>query len=758
MGGGSAQKPTRFGTLDFQTSQLGAPIPILWGRNKISFNVLWTGPLHSKKLGKMSGKGGGKTTAYKYSCALILGLAEGPLGGVLRSWVTGQEYDSLSYLNLELITGTESQSAPAWITANYPDQAVSYARTAYIYTQGYNLGETPTMPDISFEADGFRSGSCAFGGNTLPDANPADILSDFVTANQYGLDPGATYIDATSLALYKSYCQSQGIWFSPYLRSTEQATSIIQRWAQLSNTWIFYSGIKLKTVPLGVQSLSNFGATYTPVLTPLYDLGPADFTVAQPGDCPVMVTRIDPMDGYNRVEIDCKNRNAGAPLVQTSSRYASDPVQWNDMVSEDTYGQLQSLTVSADEICEPVIGARIATLIGQRSTYIRNNYEFSTDGRFILLEPGDIVTLTDPGLRLVRMPVRITDVSEDDKWVLKFKAEECPTSLGVLTDPTPQTNQAAPAATMTNAPGSVNQPLIFEPSAAMTGGQPEIWVGASGGTDWGSADVYLSTDGTNYALVGSLPGPLAQGVLTAALPSTPDPDTTDTLAIDLTESVGLITSATTDANADKFLTASMVDTELLAYGTVNQTGTYTYGLTYLRRGIYSTTIAAHASGAQFWRVDPSSVLVIPLQQQFVGTTLHFKFCSSNTYGAETQDISTVTDYTYTPAGVSFAAGSGSTATIAPATPAGLAATAVAGGFSLAWMASADGTISQYRIYAAPGSGASFLSAMLVGAAPAPTAVAVVYGQASGAAETVFLVAVNGAGASAPTAGVNVTPL
>ena len=60
MGGGSAQKPTRFGTLDFQTSQLGAPIPTLWGRNKISFNVVWTGPLHSKKLGKMSGKGGGK--------------------------------------------------------------------------------------------------------------------------------------------------------------------------------------------------------------------------------------------------------------------------------------------------------------------------------------------------------------------------------------------------------------------------------------------------------------------------------------------------------------------------------------------------------------------------------------------------------------------------------------------------------------------------------------------------------------------------
>ena len=42
-----------------------------------------------------------------------------------------------------------------------------------------------------------------------------------------------------------------GIAFSPVLDTQEQVSQILDRWAQLSNTWIFWSGGSLKFVPLG---------------------------------------------------------------------------------------------------------------------------------------------------------------------------------------------------------------------------------------------------------------------------------------------------------------------------------------------------------------------------------------------------------------------------------------------------------------------------------------------------------------------------
>src|SRR5207237_1755541 len=76
----------------------------------------------------------------------------------------------------------------------------------------------------------------------------------------------------------------------------------------------------------------------------------------------------------------------------------------------------------------------------------------------------------------------------------------------------------------------------------------EIWVALSGGANWGGAQVWISSDGSSYALAGTVNSLAVQGVLTADLPPHSSPDATNTLSVDLTESYGQLASvSSTDA-------------------------------------------------------------------------------------------------------------------------------------------------------------------------------------------------------------------
>src|SRR5712691_3860680 len=94
-------------------------------------------------------------------------------------------------------------------------------------------------------------------------------------------------------------------------------------------------------------------------------------------------------------------------------------------------------------------------------------------------------------------------------------------------------------------PGNTNPPIIFEPPAALSGGDLDVWLIASGGVNWGGCQIWVSSDGNTFAMAGTLYRGARQGVLTATLPSHADPDTADTLAVDLSQSQGQMLSGTT---------------------------------------------------------------------------------------------------------------------------------------------------------------------------------------------------------------------
>src|SRR3984893_13797149 len=126
-----------------------------------------------------------------------------------------------------------------------------------------------------------------------------------------------------------------------------------------------------------------------------------------------------------------------------------------------------------------------------------------------------------------------------------------PIGVGTALSYPKETGAGAPLDPLVD-PGDTNPPVIFEPPPGLTGGATEAWIIATRGIKWGGCQLWLPLDGTPYAYAGTIYRGGRQGVLPASLPSHADPDTTNTLAVDLTESQGQLLSGTT-ADADAFV-------------------------------------------------------------------------------------------------------------------------------------------------------------------------------------------------------------
>lgn len=451
-GGTNSTQPTVYTGIQIQTSAQGVPIQIVWGLNRVAPNLVWYSDFQAhRQNGKgAGGKGGTKGSGnYTYTAAVILALCEGPIHGIGNVWADQTEYTGgtgLSKLGLSICGGasgppygTATQPVWPWLATNHPSQALSYAYTAYLSNSDYRLGSSAALPNHNFEVQGIFCLDSGNGSNANGDINPGNIIDDFMTNPQYGL-PGlsSSVIDAASLAFYKTYCQAQGIAFSPVLggdNGQEQVSRILDRWAALSNSWIFWSGNVFKFVPLGDSAITANGTTYTPDLTVRYDLGWDDFIAASHGEHsgsaggasrtgdggPVQVTRADPADCPNHVKIEVKDRG---------NAYNACPVEWQDQGLVDQFGQIDASVTQAHEICDLAIATTVAQLVGQRAAYIRNTYGFKLGYEFSLLEPGDLVSLTDVHLGLARFPVRIRSIDEDDSGNLSVVAEEFPGAIG----------------------------------------------------------------------------------------------------------------------------------------------------------------------------------------------------------------------------------------------------------------------------------------------------------------------------------------
>ena len=332
----------------------------------------------------------------------------------------------------------------------------------------------------------------------------------------------------------------------------------------------------------------------------------------------------------------------------------SVPVESRDQAQIELYGPRVGTTIQAHEICDPiVVGATVSQILLQRALYVRANFTFKLSWEYCLLDPMDIVTISDANLGLSNYPVRLLSMEEDDKGLLTVVAEELttgistaalyPTTAPISTPP----NQGASAA-------PVNAPLIVEPPPSLTGGVPQLWVGASAGVagvadpNWGGAYVWASLDNLTYAQIAAIAQPARQGFLSAPLAAAAGWDVANSLSVNMAESAGVLNGAT-DAAAQAGVTLALVDNELLAYANATLSGANAYNLTRMQRGMFGSAGAAHAVGASFARLD-GSIARYNLPANYIGQTLYLKFQSFNVFGAGVQSLAACIAYVYTPTG------------------------------------------------------------------------------------------------------------
>jgi hypothetical protein len=645
--------------LQIQTAVNALPIPIIWGESKVAPNVVWYNNFHSyPESGGSGGKGGifssgNSTSGYTYTAAVIMALAEGPITGINQIWRDQSVY-TLSQLGLSLFSGTTPQGEWGYLASAYPAQALAYQGTAFVCASNYNLSDSATLDNHNFEVEGFRYSSGYGPGYGAVDADPSLAVSDFLTNPQYGVGFPAGSIDATTLfgsggdASYQAYCRAVGLALSPALTDQEQASSILARWLQLTNTAAVWSGGLFRFIPYGDSAVTGNGITFNPNVTPIYNLTDDDFKLENNED-PLQVSRSDPYEAYNVWRLE---------IAERDNAYNLTPIESRDQNAIELYGIRIAPTVTAHEICDENIAAVSGQLILQRALYIRNTYQFRLSWEYCLLDPMDLVTVTDSILGLSNAPIRITEIEEDENGFLQVTAEEFPIGAATAT--------LYPVQQVTNNPinrniaaDPVNTPIIFEPPPALVGSTPQVWIAASGGSggvadpNWGGAYVWLSLDDVSYSQIGTITAPARQGLLSASLGSFSgtNPDATDTLGVNLAESGGVLSSGTV-LDAQLGNTLCIVGSELLTYTTATLASANTYSLTALYRGLYGTTAAAHAPGAPFARLD-DAVFEYDLPAQYVGKTIYIKLQSFNIFGGGVQELSACTAYSFTPTGVAI---------------------------------------------------------------------------------------------------------
>ena len=301
-------------------------------------------------------------------------------------------------------------------------------------------------------------------------------------------------------------------------------------------------------------------SSYTPNLTPAYNLTDFDFIDEKGNKDPVQVHRADvfSLPTIQRVEV-----------IARDNQYSAIPVEARDQSQIEVFGSLVGPTIQAHEICdEYVMGPLIAQTILQRELYVRTKFTFKLSWEYCLLDPMDVVTITDPNLGLSNYPVRIVEIEEDDKGLLAFTCEELVQGVSnPALNPSAgtgnfQPNQGVPAV-------PINSPVIIEPPIALTGGAAQIWIGASGI----EAGRFVSV-GRRHCLrlcrrCHLFPdldpdGSGAPGVLDGSVACSRWLGSRRTLAVDLTESGGTLTG-TSQAAAQAGATLSIVDQEFVAY-------------------------------------------------------------------------------------------------------------------------------------------------------------------------------------------------
>lgn len=358
-------------------------------------------------------------------------FCEGQIFGALGAWSDGytnlKDYGAIANEGIFLAPGTPTGGGrPTWFPVPDATFADFYSDVAVLYIASLGTADRKTT-NISLEIINGVGVT-----DTVPDENPADTAIYLLTDTRGGAGWPLGRVDTTgTLAVgvassYRNYCTANGLLMSWVWDTQAPAMEYLGLLLAATNSDAVWTGGMLKFFPRSDQAITANGATYTPNLTPVFNLtqddivGVVEVTSRRSGqlafnDYPVEYT--DRAGGYVRIVVD-------------------DP----DMADIDKRGTVKAGTVALPQIIAPATAIMLSRIFAQRSLKVRNTYKFRLPHRFMLLDPCDIVTLTDSVSGLSAQPVRITAIEEDQAMdgQFLFEAEDFPGSVHAAAQYTPQ--------------------------------------------------------------------------------------------------------------------------------------------------------------------------------------------------------------------------------------------------------------------------------------------------------------------------------
>ena len=177
----------RLESFQLQTSRDGAPMPRVFGRVRLSGQVIWASHIRETSTETpIGGKGGGPTqTDFAYSISFAIGLCEGEIAGVDRIWANGAPLETAG-VDMRVYRGTESQMPDPIIAATEGGAAPAFRGTAYLVFEDFPLAAYGNrLPQLSVEVvrTGKRVGrleSLIQSVNLLPGSGEFSYATDII--------------------------------------------------------------------------------------------------------------------------------------------------------------------------------------------------------------------------------------------------------------------------------------------------------------------------------------------------------------------------------------------------------------------------------------------------------------------------------------------------------------------------------------------------------------------------------------------------
>lgn len=144
------QRGPRLETLKVQGTAEGAPLACVFGRARVTGQVIWAARFLEGRRTSSGGKGGPRTVAYDYSLSFAVALCEGEIDGIGRVWADGRPMD-LSGVTMRVHRGGDDQMPDPLIEA-VEGSTPAYRGTAYVVFEDLPLepyGNRP--PQLGFE-------------------------------------------------------------------------------------------------------------------------------------------------------------------------------------------------------------------------------------------------------------------------------------------------------------------------------------------------------------------------------------------------------------------------------------------------------------------------------------------------------------------------------------------------------------------------------------------------------------------------------